>query len=165
MNDDPPAALTAYLEWLAAYGDPDHEVLRTTAEEVQRAVAGRLPALADLPARAQAALDHGDVATAAALASELYRVSPSASDHRALLAAVASAVRDPAAIDPVAYGLALDGDRALRAGQVGLAVRSYRRAVAHAPWWRHARQNLAVLLESVGESFGQGYQAAWAGVL
>jgi tetratricopeptide (TPR) repeat protein len=142
--------------WLTHYGIPDHTLLRTARDSVADRIkrdAETLPVLAGLATaaeRATAEVAAGRVANALALYSEVYRMLPSSvlDAHFASFAKAAREVTDPESIDPGAYQLAIQGDKDASAGHLGLAIHSYRRAVARAPWWIDARRNLATLYDT-----------------
>ncbi|HUS29741.1 MAG TPA: hypothetical protein VMZ53_14655 [Kofleriaceae bacterium] len=144
--------------WLAHYGVPDH-VLLVGAREAAADKVSRLmettPALEGLRTaadRADAELAAGRFARALALYSDVYRLLPASaiSAHFANFAKAAQQATDPEAIDSGAYALAVQGDADAQAGNLGLAIHSYRKAVARAPWWADARRNLAALYDSAG---------------
>ncbi len=148
--NDPVAALAALVAWLEVYGQPDHPLLEAARESI--AVAAWRASAADatvrqLGPRARDELHHGNVAIALALYAHAKLVLPAAefAPYRAEMEA-AGATQSAAAADPAAYGFAVEGDAALRAGNLGAAQQAYRRAVANAPWWKPAVQNLAALL-------------------
>ncbi|MCX5744856.1 MAG: thrombospondin type 3 repeat-containing protein [Proteobacteria bacterium] len=153
---DPEAALARTTAWFDAYGVPDHPILAGAREMIVTAAwqaahsptsEPALAALRRLGPHARAALQRGHVSTALALYAHAVRVLPAAelAPDRAVMER-AAATRDPAALDPVAHALAREGDAQVRAGNLGAALRAYRRAVASATWWTAARQNLAALL-------------------
>jgi hypothetical protein len=137
-----------------SYGCPDHPWIAAKVASIQDDLAAIVPALAALPDRADAALAAGDAKTARLLFAEAYRVLPAALllDHRAGFALAARAATDPATDDPIAYAYATAGDDAIRAHHLGPAIHAYRRAVAEAPWWRAAHENLALLYELDGRA-------------
>lgn len=135
-----------------SYGCPDHPWIATKVASIQDDLAAIVPRLAALPDRADAALAAGDARTARLLYAEAYRMLPrGALEHHAGFAEVGRTA-DPATDDPVAYAYATAGDDALRAHHLGPAIHAYRRAVAEAPWWRAAHENLALLYELDGRS-------------
>ncbi|HTL37020.1 MAG TPA: hypothetical protein VL326_27980 [Kofleriaceae bacterium] len=144
--------------WLEHYGVPDHQLLRATRDSVADRIkrdAESTPSLAGLATaadRADAELAAGHVARALALYSEVYRLLPTSvlDAHFASFAKAAQQATDPEAIDGGAYTLAVQGDTDAAAGHLGLAIHSYRKAVARAPWWADARRNLASLYDSAG---------------
>jgi hypothetical protein len=54
------------------------------------------------------------------------------------------------------------GDKDAESGHLGLAIHSYRKAVARAPWWADARRNLAGLYESAGMTAMASTERAFA---
>jgi hypothetical protein len=144
--------------WLAHYGVPDHPFLvaarDAAADRIQRD-APSTPALAGLATaadRADAELAAGHLARALALYGEVYRLLPASvlDAHFASFAKAAQQATDPESIDGGAYALAVQGDSDAAAGHLGLAIHSYRKVVARAPWWADARRNLAALYDSAG---------------
>jgi hypothetical protein len=148
-----PAAATRHLRrFLDAYGAPDHPFVSATVMAVREKLATGRPDLVAVLDRADAAVAAGDHATARLLYAEAYRMLPPGmlASHAEGFVAAAAAATDPASADPLAHAAAVEGDEALRAGRVGAAIHAYRRAVALAPWWRAAHENLRLLYEAAG---------------
>jgi outer membrane protein OmpA-like peptidoglycan-associated protein len=164
-------ALPHYLHWLETYGVPDHPLLRDAAASVTKRVADEIAHMTPLGKRlvaigpnANLASAMNDVPGALALYSLAFRVlSPEQFlPYRGAMARVAAQVTTPSEIDPVAWNLAVDGNAAVEAGELGPAIHAYRRAVAHAPWWGAAHSNLADLLELARRTDEAKLERAWA---
>lgn len=156
-STDPKQALAAYATWLETYGVPDHPILRAAVERIvgaawaDESTHAMLSALLDAADQEAAS---GHAAVALVLYSQLFYELPAeaqAQHARGYLYAAAAA-KDPAAIEPRAYDLAVQGDAALAKGGLGQAIQNYRRAVARAPWWSTAQHNLAILFEMAGRT-------------
>jgi Flp pilus assembly protein TadD len=70
------------------------------------------------------------------------------------IAAAIAATSTPVRVDPETYALAIAAETALEQGDVGVAIRGLRRALARAPWWTAGHAHLAALLASVGQPDG-----------
>jgi tetratricopeptide (TPR) repeat protein len=153
-------AVTRYEKWVRAYGIPDHDTLRRWRAEILRRPIGPL----DPGALGDAALARGDTTLALLYYGRAFRSLPDDVflQHAAGFVRAAASVSDPAVANPVAYQLALDGDAAARANRLGPALRSYRRAVAEAPWWATAHSNLARLFAEARRDEESRTEAAWA---
>lgn len=155
--------------WLSHYGVPDHPVLRAVRDEIAARVwdAARstpsLAALAQAADQADAELAAGRLPRALALYSDVYRLLPEQvlAAHMTGFAKAAQQATDPESLDSGAYALAVAGDRDAAEGLVGLAIRSYRKAVARAPWWLDARRNLAALYDAAGRTKEAAHERAF----
>ncbi len=156
-STDPGRALAVYSSWLDAYGAPDHPLLRAAADHIvdaawaDHSTHAVLAGLLDAAYR-EAAADHRELALA--LYSHLYGELPGEvqGQHAQGFLYAAATARDPAAVDPLAYRLAVQGDAAAAAGKLGPAIHLYRRVVALAPWWSAAQHNLSLLLDLAGRT-------------
>jgi len=166
-STDPRRALAQYGTWLGVYGVPDHPSLRASRDRILKAAwADREinAVLTTLLRRADLAAAAGRVPAALVLYSQAFRQVPEAvfEAHAPSFLRAAAAVKDPAAIDPLACYLAAQGDVALKEKRLITAIRRYRRVVAIAPWWSAAHHNLAILLDMDGRGEESRLQRKWA---
>lgn len=166
-------AVPALAAWFAAYGIPDHPILRQArdaiADDIWKAAPTdpSLKGLAAAPDAADREAAAGHTAHALALYGEIFRLLPSSvlEQHTAGLVRAAHDAGDVFAIDASAYGAAMEGDEHARRGELGPAIHAYRRAVALAPWWAAARHNLSTLLAAIGRADEAREQERWARLL
>jgi len=166
-STDPRRALAQYGTWLGVYGVPDHPSLRASRDRILKAAwADREinAVLTTLLRRADLAAAAERVPAALVLYSQAFRQVPEAvfEAHAPSFLRAAAAVKDPAAIDPLACYLAAQGDVALKEKRLITAIRRYRRVVAIAPWWSAAHHNLAILLDMDGRGEESRLQRKWA---
>lgn len=141
----PAQALGRYAEWLAAYGEPDHPLLREARAKILAAVA---PLTATFTEDGQRLFRAGDASGALRYYALAYRYQ---SDEKFAAAEAdflrtCAAIQDSEATSPLASSEARRGDAELFQRHLGEALKSYRRAVTAAPCWPRAHRNLALLL-------------------
>lgn len=156
-------ALEEYGKWVAAYGEPDHALLRRWAGEIR--VHGAKPAEAVLAAaRADVAAGNPTRALHEWAIAARYAPEDFARRTREEFGRVA---REHLGGD-VPPGAAVEAERAAKAraaGDRGAALAGWRKAVAIAPYWADARKELALAIDAVGLSSESAAQREWYVVL
>jgi hypothetical protein len=145
---DPRLALAKYAEWLSAYGEPDHPLLRRARNRILRAAAAETR---DWAEQADQLLAQGQAAAAVRRYALVYRYHTDAAfaAERERFQRACAALPSPAAHSPLATSELRRATLAIEQGELAVALLHTRRAVTAAPCWSQAQQLLAELLQSL----------------
>ena len=143
-------ALSKYAEWLSAYGEPDHALLRSARNRILRAAA---PHTAGWAQQADRLLSQGHAVAAVQRYALVYRYHTDAAfaAERSGFLRACAALPAPQSYSPLATAELRSATVAFQQDDLAGALWHTRRAVTAAPCWSHAQQIFREILRSLDQ--------------